>query len=224
MKNISVFCFLPLVVVSQKKFTYSVNYTPGISYGIPKKDYYLTRNTTRSSLFTQGCEINIGYQINKSLTVTSGLGYQDLGESLRYLVTFGELIDPQVGFTGGPSELIYHNHYHFLSLPALVSYNFSLNEKLAMAAELGARGYYFLTGNSVVKQGDEINRYQISNQFTRIPTLSVGLQSGVYFKHTIFKNLYYKVGPSFEMFVTSVDRGFGDQYPYKLSMRLGVGF
>lgn len=121
----------PFIALSQETIPEKKEKRIGIGVFVtPEYHSILLKNRTRNDKTSTKMSASVGAQMNvtfdNNLVLRAGLGYSF--RSFEYKMNdliFGNMIDPQQGYTSTPGSVVYDISFHEIQLPVAVHYTFS---------------------------------------------------------------------------------------------------
>ena len=213
-----------------------ISITPFAQYGT---SYYKIKgqNLTygESPLDTYGYGVRVSYNIKK-IAITSGLEYQQFGEQAKFEgLTFGDQIDPALGFTSPSDEDInavtFKYKYNYIAIPIIIEldnkFEWGAKNKIHFSLFTGVKANFFASSSKTVlteqvneNQSKEKSDYIFDNRTTCISSVY-----GLLFHKKIGEKINLKIGPTFDLFhQATTNTTITQRIPYKGSIFGGITF
>ncbi|MEQ9064893.1 MAG: outer membrane beta-barrel protein [Vicingaceae bacterium] len=219
----------------ENKLEYSLDYSIGSSFRrVEGNSLILAFREAERPITTQGLNLQVKYGLSERLGFVSGLGYNQYGEKLIYNnLTFGNMIDPRIGFVYDPTSTSVPNSYElkyvyqFLTLPLLMDYSIINSEKSGLTFQIGVTFNYLIGSKSVtnIDYSDGSKDRNSANYSFDSNDLNFAGLLGIFYKRKLGEKFFFKVGPQVNYFFSSISGSDAiDHYPYRTSINLGIGF
>ncbi len=213
------FIFLyPFIILSQEPPGEKEKKTGLGVFVTPEYHSVLLKGNTGDRHITTRLSGSVGTQMNltfgNNLVFRAGLGYSF--RTFEYKISnlvFGDMIDPQQGYTGTPKSVRYDISFHEIQLPVAVHYKFSIPFFIGGGIDL----IFPLANEGYMTMTDSHGPYTFENPFNAALSLSAG------YRFRLDQKLYLLLEPVFRMNLKAYSLNNGHHYTAGIKTTIWIG-
>ena len=222
----------PILAKECSRFSLGVSYSPEVSYrflGIRKgenesimRGIIDSRNEPETFKFGHTAGVQITYDLNKKISLESGISYTMFGEKTKPY----DLISTDINGLTITGTAVMNNSYHYVSVPLTFNYSFG-SRALKYVVSSGISASIAVGHANIIRANYPPCHYSVSslsgfilpNGFNRV---ALGAHIAVGFQYHFSSKFSIRVAPVFRMTATSVMDAPITEHYFNAGLETGV--